>query len=71
MVGSVTCALSTLMAGEYQHPAPLGGEGWQLCLDPQVLAFVLPSMADFNLYLLGVIKYNLSVKAFGEFCESF
>lgn len=71
MVGSVMCVLSTLMAGEYQHPVPLGGEGWQLCLDPRVLAFLLPSMADFNLYLLSVIKYNLSVKAFGEFCESF
>ena len=27
LVGSVTCALSTVMAGEYQHPAPLGGGG--------------------------------------------
>lgn len=42
-----------------------------LCLDPRFLGFVLPSMADFNLYLLGVIKHNLSIKAFGEFCESF
>lgn len=28
-------------------------------------------MADFNLLLLGVIKYNLHKKVFGEFCESF